>query len=111
MTTATMTENETLLARIAELEAKLKSAPAKKAPAAKTSIMKLCPAKSGKMMLFFTTPSMVAHSEKKDKEYQASILLQAHQVAPFLAAMKDGSLSKLAKTFIENEWSETKLTH
>jgi len=36
-------------------------------------------------------------------------LLQQHQIEPFLMAVKDGSLTKLAKAFLENQWNETKL--
>jgi hypothetical protein len=101
---------EQMQALVLELQQKLASKPKAQATSAvKVSHMKLCPTKTGKQMLYFTTPSMVAHSETKGKDYQASILLQAHQIEPFLAAIKDGSLVKLAKQFIENKWSETKL--
>lgn len=100
-----------LMAMVNDLTAKLNAKPKATATPSgvKVSMMKLCPTKTGKQMLYFTTPSMVAHSEKKDKEYQASILLQAHQIQPFLLACKDGSLMKLAKEFMANEWKETKL--
>ena len=109
MNTATTPTMEQLVAMVAELQAKLATKPKASASGVKVSMMKLCPTKTGKNMLYFTTPSMVAHSEKKDKEYQASILLQEHQIQPFLAACKDGSLMKLAKEFMANEWKETKL--
>ena len=113
MTTETMTPAptiEALTAMVQELTAKLNAKPTvSKATGVKVSMMKLCPTKTGKKMLYFTTPSMVAHSAAKDKEYQASILLQEHQIAPFLQACKDGSLMKLAKEFMANEWADTKL--
>ena len=109
-TTATQPTIEQLTAMVAELQAKLLAKPkSSSAPGVKVSMMKTVDTKTGKKMLYFTTPSMVAHSDKKDKEYQASILLQQHQIAPFLAAMADGSLQKLAKQFIANQWNETKL--
>ena len=101
---------EQLMLQVAELTKKLEAKPKATATSGvKVSMMKLCPTKTGKKMLYITTPSMVAHSEKKDKEYQASILLQEHQIQPFLTAMKDGSLMKLAKAFIDNQWQDTKL--
>lgn len=100
---------EQLTAMVADLTKQLASKPKATATGVKVSMMKQVPTKTGKKMLYFTTPSMVAHSEKKDKEYQASILLQEHQIQPFLAACKDGSLMKLAKAFMDNQWQDTKL--
>jgi len=107
--TATAPTMEQLVAMVAELQAKLATKPKASASAVKVSHMKLVDTKTGKKMLYFTTPSMVAHSESKGKDYQASILLQQHQIEPFLMAIKDGSLAKVAKAFIENKWAETKL--
>lgn len=81
---------EQLLAMVNDLTKKLEAKPKATASGVKVSMMKLCPTKTGRKMLYFTTPSMVAHSTAKDKEYQASILLQEHQIQPFLAACKDG---------------------
>lgn len=100
---------EQLLAMVNDLQAQLKAKPKASASGVKVSTMKLCDTKTGKKMLYFSTPSMVAHSESKGKDYQASILLQGYQIEPFLAAMKDGSLMKLAKAFIDNQWADTKL--
>jgi CRISPR/Cas system endoribonuclease Cas6 (RAMP superfamily) len=110
-TTTTTPTIEQLMAMVNDLQAQLKAKPkaTSSSSGVKVSMMKLCPTKTGKKMLYFTTPSMVAHSVAKDKEYQASILLQEHQIQPFLASLKDGSLMKLAKAFIDNQWQDTKL--
>jgi len=109
-TTAPALTMEQLQAMVLDLTKKLEAKPkASASSGVKVSTMKLCPTKTGKKMLYFSTPSMVAHSESKGKDYQASILLQEYQIAPFLAACKDGSLMKLAKAFMDNRWSDTKL--